>query len=214
MSFRNLSPQFNIGFSLLLLFSVFVTDNLQAQNWVLQKEEDSIRIYTAHTETSKIKSIKAEFTLHSTREALFEQLLRADLYHEWQFNTIESKILETINPQEVVYYCEVEAPWPINNRDLIIHLKVNNIPAANEFTIQTRAESSRVPVKNGVVRVPHSRGDWVVKQVGPKMLKVSFVFQVDPGGYVPAWLVNLTCAQAPFQTFRNLMSRLALKQGS
>jgi hypothetical protein len=213
MSFRNFSSQFTISFSLLLLLTVLVTDNLQAQNWVLQKEEDSIRIYTAHTETSKIKSIKAEFTLHSTREALFEQLLRADLYHEWQFNTVESKILENINHREVVYYCEVAAPWPINNRDLIIHLKVVDNPGSNEFAIQTRAESNRVPLKNGVVRVQHTRGDWHVKQVGPKMLKVSFEFQVDPGGYVPAWLVNLTCAQAPFQTFRNLMSRLALTQG-
>lgn len=193
--------------------SLFVAFNLQAQNWVLQKEEDSIRIYTAHTETSKIKSIKAEFTLHSTREALFEQLLRADLYHEWQFNTVESKILEHINHHEVVYYCEVEAPWPVSNRDLIIHLKVVDNPGSNEFVIQTRAESNRIPLKNGVVRVPHTRGDWHVKQVGPQMLKVSFEFQVDPGGYVPAWLVNLTCAQAPFQTFRNLMSRLALTQG-
>ena len=213
MFFHPSDFKFKKWFRLIIWSALFISFNLQAQRWVLQKEEDSIRIYTAHTETSKIKSIKAEFTLHSTREALFEQLLRADLYHEWQFNTIESKILENINQREVVYYCEVAAPWPISNRDLIIHLKVLDNPGSNEFAIQTRAESKRIPLKNGVVRVPHSRGDWHVKQVGPKMLKVSFEFQVDPGGYVPAWLVNLTCAQAPFQTFRNLMNRLALNQG-
>jgi len=181
----------------------------QPLKWELRKDQDSIRIFVADNPGSSLKMVRAEFTLHARREELFYQLLRADLYREWQFNTIHSEVLEAIGPHELIYYCEVSAPWPVDNRDLIMRLKVNNDPNAREFTINTTCEADARPRREGIVRVPSSRGDWRVRQVGPEMLKVDFQIQIDPGGAVPAWLVNLTLAQAPFQTFSNLKQRIA-----
>ena len=27
--------------------------------------------------------------------------------------------------------------------------------------------------------------------------------EIDPGGYVPAWMVNMVAAEAPYESFRN-----------
>ena len=200
-------------FSLLTVFCLLVVIPCLSQQkplkWELRKDQDSIRIFVADNPGSSLKMVRAEFTLHARREELFHQLLRADLYREWQFNTIHSEVLEAIGPHELIYYCEVSAPWPVDNRDLIMRLKVNNDPTAREFTINTTCEPNARPRREGIVRVPSSRGDWRVRQVGPEMLKVEFQIQIDPGGAVPAWLVNLTLAQAPYQTFSNLKQRIA-----
>ena len=195
------------------LLVVFILTDGTSQalpNWELKKDEDSIRIYVANNPESKIKMIRAEFTLHAKREDLFHQLLRADLYREWQYNTIKSEIVETVSPRELLYYCEVEAPWPVDNRDLIMRIRVNEHTGEKDFSIITSCMPDARPKISGIVRVPASRGEWRVRQVGPEMLKVDFRIQIDPGGYVPAWLVNLTLTQAPFQTFSNLKKRLAL----
>jgi len=193
----------------LLLFLKWDASAQRDLRWELKKDEDSIRIFVANNPESKIKMIRAEFTLRARREELFHQLLRADLYREWQFNTVKSEIIQSINPHELVYYCEVSAPWPVDNRDIIMHLKVNDHPGEREFSIITRCMPDARPRMAGIVRVPESRGEWRVRQIGPEMLRVDFQIQVDPGGYVPAWLVNLTLTQAPFQTFTNLKKRLA-----
>lgn len=198
-----------------LLVALAVTLDCSSQQplkWVLRKDQDSIRVFVADDPAVAIKQIRAEFTLKATPEALINELLRADRYREWQYNTIRSEILETISPIELVYYCEISAPWPVDNRDVIVQLKVDRPPGAKSFTIKTYCLPDARPKREGIVRVPVSRGDWHVKQVGPEMLKVDFRIQIDPGGAVPAWLVNLTLAQAPFYSFSNLKKRLATAQ--
>ena len=40
-------------------------------------------------------------------------------------------------------------------------------------------------------------------------LKVSYFLNVDPGGSIPAWLVNLAVAEGPYESFRNLKRQLS-----
>ena len=45
---------------------------------------------------------------------------------------------------------------------------------------------------------------WTVTPAGDRLLKVEYVMKIDPGGSVPAWMVNMVAAQAPFDSFTNL----------
>lgn len=181
---------------------------LVAQNWSLKKDQDSIQVYTAHAEGSKFKRIRADFTIRTNREKLFEKLLNADQYVEWQYNTLQSRVLEKISSREILYYNEVDAPWPVSNRDLVIRLKIEETPGDASFRIITYSESGVMAAKDGIIRVPSSRGEWKVSESSDGKLKVRFEMQIDPGGDVPAWLVNLTSALAPYQTFLNLKKML------
>lgn len=198
--------------TVLILFAAGSANAQESLKWVLRKDQDSIRVFVADDPAVAIKQIRAEFTLRAKPEELISELLRADLYREWQYNTVKSEILETISPTELVYYCEISAPWPVDNRDVIVHLKVDRPAGAKTFAVRTYCLPDARPERDGVVRVPVSRGDWNVRQVGPEMLKVDFRIQIDPGGSVPAWLVNLTLAQAPFQSFSALRKRLSLNR--
>lgn len=195
--------------SVLLVFSwlLFPTKSW-AQNWSLKKDQDSIQVYTAHAEGSKFKRIRADFTIRTTREKLFDKLLNADRYVDWQYNTLYSKVLERVTPKEIIYYNEVDAPWPVANRDLVIRLKIEENPSESFFRILTLSEPGSVAVKDGIIRVPSSKGEWKVTDSGNGRLQVRFEMQIDPGGDVPAWLVNLTSSMAPYQTFLNLKKML------
>jgi len=195
--------------SFFLVFSwLLVPSKTCAQNWSLKKDQDSIQVYTAHAEGSKFKRIRADFTIRATREKLFDKLLNADRYVDWQYNTLHSRVLERVSPREIIYYNEVDAPWPVANRDLVIRLKIEETPSEPSFRILTWSEPGSVAIKDGVIRVPSSKGEWRVTDSGNGKLQVRFEMQIDPGGDVPAWLVNLTSSLAPYQTFLNLKKML------
>ncbi|MGZ3767902.1 MAG: START domain-containing protein, partial [Mucilaginibacter sp.] len=44
--------------------------------------------------------------------------------------------------------------------------------------------------------------------VGADQIKVEYTIHVDPGGYLPAWLVNMFATEGPLQIFRNLKTEL------
>lgn len=190
------------------IFLLFIHIPLHAQEWTLRKNEDSIQVYTAFSENSKFKKIRADFTLRAGRKELFEKLLNADKYVDWQYKTLQSRVLQRISASEIIYYNEVDAPWPVSNRDLVIRLKIEETPHNPEFRILTWSEPGIVAVKDGVIRVPASRGEWKITELREGKLKIRFEMQIDPGGDVPAWLVNLTSALAPYQTFLNLKKML------
>ena len=193
---------------LLFLFCLQIPLIGISQNWTLRKDQDSIRVYTAHTDDSKFKRIRTDFTIRAEREKLYDLLLKVDNYTAWQFNTVQSRLVENISSREIIYYNVVSAPWPVSNRDLVIHLKIEEHENSNEFRIITWSEPDVLDVRNGIVRVPFSKGEWKVTENKKGILNVRFEMQIDPGGEVPVWLVNLTSAVAPYYSFKNIKDLL------
>jgi hypothetical protein len=169
----------------------------------LKKDQDSIRVYTCHTDTSKFKSIIAEFTINSTLDQLSRVILDVEGYTKWQYNTVEAKVIKNTSENEKIYHTVIEAPWPVTDRDMVVNIKVNRIHD-REMTITTESKTGIIPVSDGFVRVLSSRGAWMVKQINKNRLLVKYTMQIDPGGSVPVWLANWVCAQAPYQSFKNL----------
>jgi hypothetical protein len=192
----------------LILFSL-VTSALFAQyEWVLKKDEDSIKVYTSHTDASRFKSIKATFTVNATLSQLAAMVWNVNVYDQWQYNTIHPKILKEINSKEMIYYAEIVAPWPVSNRDMVVRLSIEQNVKTKVVTIHSKSESSFVPEEEGIVRVPSSTAQWIITPIHKKKLGVEYTIQIDPGGSVPAWMVNMVCAEAPHESFMNLREKI------
>ena len=190
----------------LLVLSVQLS--LAQSDWKLRIDEDSIRVWTGHQETSKIKTIRSEFTLRASRDEFLRELMLIERYPEWQYKALKCHTLQKVSAREVIYYCEVEAPWPVTNRDMVIRLQVHDQAGSADFRVTTHSDTFPVPLNDDLVRVPMSTAEWSIRVAGPRLLKIKYTVQVDPGGSVPAWVINLVAAQAPFQTFKNLKRRL------
>lgn len=178
----------------------------------LKKDQDSIKVYTCHTDTTRFKSIVAEFTINTTQEELTKVVMDIPGYTQWQFNTVEAKVLKKISKSEQIYRTVIEAPWPVTDRDMVVRIKTKFDDNSHGIVITTESETGILPEKEGYVRVPSSRGTWVVTQKNKNKLQIKFTIQIDPGGSVPVWLVNWVCAQAPYQSFKNLKTILEKKK--
>ena len=194
---------------------VFVLTSLTClyaqQDCKLKKDQDSIKVYTCHTDTSRFKSIVAEFTINTTREELIQVVMNIPEYTQWQYNTVEAKVLRKISESEQLYRTVIEAPWPVTDRDMVVRIKTKH-QDNNGIIITTESETGVLPKKEAYVRVPSSRGKWIVTQKNKNKLQIKFTMQIDPGGSVPAWLVNWVCAEAPYKSFKNLKRILERKK--
>jgi hypothetical protein len=150
----------------------------------------------------------AAFTLHATLDQLAQFVLDAPNYTHWQYNTIEATTIKRISDSEQIYHTVIEAPWPVIDRDMVVHIKSKRDQDNHRLIITTESEANILPEKVGYVRVPSSHGKWIVIQKNKQQLQVKFTMQIDPGGSVPVWLVNWVCAEAPYQSFKNLKTIL------
>ena len=65
-----------------------------------------------------------------------------------------------------------------------------------------------VPEKKNIVRVSSSSGKWTITPLPNKAVRIDYILETDPGGALPAWLVNLFVTKGPLETFRKLKQQV------
>ncbi len=179
-----------------------------AQNWQLGSDNDGIKVYTSIVPDSKIKALRVECDFNTTAAQLITVLLDVKTCPEWVYNTKSCVLLKQVSPSELYYYSEINIPWPAENRDFVAHLTVTQNPETGIITMDGPAVPGFVPQKKGIVRIDHSSGKWVITPINKHKMHVVYTLQVDPGGAIPAWLVNMFAAQGPTQSFKKLRLQL------
>jgi hypothetical protein len=176
--------------------------------WKFKTEKDGIKVYTSTVSTSKFKAIKVECELNATASQMIKVLLDVSNGPEWLDHTKLCTLIKQVSPSELYYYSEVNIPWPIQHRDFVAHLTVRQNPDNKVVTVDGPAVSGLVPIKEGIVRVRSSKSLWIITPIAKGVVKVLYTLQVDPGGYVPAWLVNLLAGEGPLKSFEGLKLQL------
>jgi len=175
--------------------------------WKLNTEKDGIKIYTSEIPDSKIKAIKVECEVQATPAQLVAVLMDVNNSAEWVYHTKSCTLIKQVSPSELYYYSEVNLPWPAANRDFVAHLTVSQNPVTKVIEIDGPAVPGFVPVKKGVVRIDHSNGKWLITPCGDH-IKVEYALHVEPGGTIPAWMVNMFATDGPMQIFKKLKFEL------
>ena len=195
---------------LMSLLLVLGLNSASAQNdWKLSTEKDGIKIYTGMLPDSKIKAIKVEADFDATPSQLVAIVMDVNTAPDWVYHVKSAKMVKQVSPTELYYYSEVSLPWPVANRDFVAHLTVTQDAGTKVVTIDGPAVPGVVPIKKGIVRIDNSIGKWVITPLGQNQVHVEYSIHVDPGGALPAWLVNIFATDAPMKIFKSLKTQLA-----
>jgi hypothetical protein len=198
-------------FALLFLLAPFLT--VAQPECSLELEKDSIKVYTCARADSKYKSVKSVFTVNSTLPQLAAALMDVDGYKVWQYKTERARILKRVSDRELIYYTEVSAPVLTSNRDFIIRLTLDPDPMTKGMIAEAVSLPEYLPPVENVIRVPYSRAVWRVTPAGPGKLSVEYSIDIDLGGSVPPWMVNLVAPKAPYETFKALRETIGNYSG-
>jgi len=193
----------------LFLFSTWITPKAYSQyNWKLSKDKDGIKVYESEIKNSNFKSIKVECVLPGTYDKLMAILNDVSRHKEWVFHSKISNILKRNSPYDFYYYTETSMPWPMSNRDAVVHLTMNRDSLNRFLKVTATGVPNFIAEKSGKVRVPRSSVNWYVTMPSATSINIVYTFEADPGGSMPAWLVNMFADKGPYESFKKLSSIL------
>lgn len=193
--------------TILLVGLCLISFTTSGQEWELKDEEEGIKVYTRPVENSDIKAVKVECTVEATLSQLTAVLLDIPASPEWIYATEFCRVQKTISDTELIYHSEIDVPWPVSNRDFIVRVKISQDSLTKKLTVDGENLPQYIKEQDGVVRIMHTESNWTVTP-RDKYLDIVFTLHVDPGGSIPAWLINMFATRGPLETFRNLRSQV------
>lgn len=178
------------------------------KEWRLVKNDGWIQVYQSDMNQSSYKRVKVECTVDGSFEKLLQVLNNVSNHKNWIYNTRDAYVVKRISPYEYYYYTETSLPWPMQNRDAVVHIRIEKDIPNHALNIVAVGEPDYLSTFAGKVRVPRSANSWRVTMPEPGKLHIVYVFEADPGGHIPPWLVNSFVNKGPYESFRNLAALL------
>ncbi len=190
-------------YKLLLISSLFFSITAYADNWQLAKKEKGIQVYTRNISGSPLKAFKGIVTLPTHLAAIIATINDTSAYTQLFHKAKYAQELKRISKTESYRYIVTALPWPIKNRDSIIHSTLKQNPKSKVVQITLNAAPNYIPQKPNLVRIQKLTGRWLLIPEKDQV-KVIYEISVSPGGNLPMWLINSMSVDIPFITLKNL----------
>jgi hypothetical protein len=192
------------AFYLLILFSLPAF----SQEWTLKKNEDGIKVYSRLPEGEKLEEVRATVRVKTSLSAFTALLKDVPGYKAWAYNCVESKVLKVVCDTAQCYYTQTDLPWPVSNRDLIFRSSLKQDSATLVIRTNSVCMPEMLDETEDVVRIKEGRTAWTLTPVAGGYVDVDYYACIDPGGTVPAWLINSTIDMGPYNTLQKVREML------
>ena len=206
---------FNKKVVIIVLFSfVFFgfSPKKEVSNWELKKSENGISVYTRLTKDSEYKELKATFQIKTSLSSIIALLNDVESYPQWVYRCQTSKVLKKDSDQHLIRYQTIVAPWPVDNRDVVVEVNTRQDEKTNVVYQKVSALPSYSPKLKGHVRITQFRALWTLTPLKNGFVLVEYELLVNPAGSIPAWLVNLAMVEGPFDTSVKMRDRLMMEK--
>ncbi len=187
----------------LLFLAGFTAFGQDEGNWKLKKNKNGIEIFTTATDTSAFMAFKARMTIQGSVGAFVAVLQDLDHMPNWGYNIEYARLLEKSGDTLQIYYSEASVPFPFANRDGIYLNRFIWNRQTRQLKVDIELLHNYLEEKEKLVRVK-GNGEWLVNVLKDGSLEMIFRMQVDPGGEIPAWLVNMFIDETPYETMVNI----------
>jgi len=180
---------------------VFLFEPILAQtNWKLIKNENDIQVYTRKVPNYEIEEIKITAKFKSSVQGFLALLLDVPVLSQYIYGCTFAKMVREEKPNQHLFYQQIYMPWPFSNRDGYFLQHIYREKNSATILVQTEAAPGAYPKEIDYVRIPELRASWKIIPISTTELIAEYRVLLQPGGEVPAWLVNLFIDKAPYQT--------------
>jgi hypothetical protein len=185
----------------------------------LLAEEEEWRFVSGTHDIKVLKRVKAESSflefkaigdLRGEITEYMNVLLDTDKMPEWAPQCFEARNVEIINEKAAIIYVACKGIWPVADRDYIAKRTVISDPKKATVRINIDlTENPNVPIgSNNRIHIPHLQCSWILQKIDSAHTHVELHAFVDPGGWLPAWLVYWGYRRIPYRFLKNLETEI------
>ncbi len=193
----------------LVLTVLLNSNNSWADDWKLEKQKNSIRIFSKKTDTG-YKEIRVKVIVEANPYALIALLNDVAFSPQWIHNCVEVKVLDEVSPTERLINSFFAAPWPVKDRDMVFYSKTSFRNNTVQIEISDRGEDT--PHHAKYVRMQNMHGLWQADALGKGRSEITYTGGGNPGGNLPTFIANKELISSMFKTFQNLSKVISLDE--
>ncbi len=172
------------------LFSYQPTD-LKDKSWKLEKSKNGIDVYSRTVDGSAIKEGRITLIVKARLSAVVAILEDVNNQPDWLSKTLVAEVIETDHQGKIIYYTVGDFPWPLFDRDSVQSAHMYQDKDTGIVYLSSSCASGIKPVVKGLVRVDLIDKEVTIEPLSKGTTKIDYRVRADPGGNIPAWLVNL-----------------------
>jgi hypothetical protein len=203
-------------FTLIPLLSFVFVGSATAKPWKVLQKKDGIIVSLREEPNRDLPSFKGVGDVQASLFEILAILRDGKARKEWMSKSGETMVLKRISPFETYSYQQTIAPFPVSDREVIMHTQVYQRTEPKELiaTFNGVKWTKSIPGidRGDFVLMPYLKGYWRLVYKGPKTTEVTYMVNTDPGGMLPNFLIRRITKYLPLWTLQGL--RLQAKRAS
>lgn len=193
-------------FLFILAFLIIAPLVISQNEWVLEKTEDDIEVYTRIKKGTNYYEFRVIFYANSSMKHAVDLIMNVNNFKNWMPNTLESKVLKKVDENTLYGYTITAAPWPASSRDLVF--KLTKKSSNNGCSLLLVGKPDFYVTQSGKVRVQEYRAEWKLTELSPHRLKIDYNQSFNPGNAFPNWMVKNAFIDARMTTAKKFKEEL------
>ena len=172
---------------------IFALTPLKAEEkeWRFVYEADGVTIHKRIKEDTVFLEFKSTGVLRGEISEYLSVLIDTEIMPDWAPRCIEAQNVESINDRETIIYVACNGVWPVADRDYVAKRTITSDPGKSTVRVNINLiENPDAPDIKSRVHISYLQCCWILKRVNHSYTHVELRACVDPGGWLPAWLVN------------------------
>lgn len=196
----------------ILMFLELICSSLGAQSeWTFRKEVEGIKAYTMKHDWSKFDEYRIEAEIEGSISSVLAVFRDYDVYPTL-FNGFDKIINHVDESDRYINYITVKTPFPAKDRDGVYLNEMEYKSDEKLLHIDVSCTEEFYEPSRKYIQIKNCKGFWEIKEVANNKLEVVNQFVMDPGGNVPAFIINMQTVKNPIKTIKTLRELVLLPQ--
>ncbi len=190
---------------------IFALTPLKAgeEEWRFVYKADGITVHKRIKEDTIFLEFKSTGVLRGEISDYLSVILDTEIMPDWAPQCLEAQNVESINDRETIIYVACNGVWPVADRDYVAKRTITSNPEKSTIQVNINLiENPDAPDFKSRVHIPYLQCCWILKRITPSHTHVELRACVDPGGWLPAWLVNWGYRWIPYKYLKELESKI------
>lgn len=156
--------------------------------WEPVKDADGVRVFARAVGSGGVREVKAETVVATPPPRVLAVLEDVEHYVDFMPYMSEARVLRRFAGGHIEYQ-HIDPPF-VDERDYALEVRITTDADGTLRRRWTEANGEAPPPVEGRVRVPINRGSWTLAPLPGGRTAITYHVHSDPGGSLPAWLVN------------------------
>ena len=195
-------------YRILISLFIFTLASTHLFAWELELEQEGIKIYTQEIEGSSFKAFRGEVFVNTTLHNLVAHHTDIEQMKNWLQDCEESELIQKVSDRDFYIYQRTSAPWPVSDRDYVLHSRIDQDPESLIVTMNFEASTQFLKSDQDCVPVTKLTGFWRFTPKHNGTIYVEYETHADPSGDLHSWLENSIVVAQTIGSLEKLRERV------